>query len=282
MGHPIETWANFQGLMDILQEQYPWWCACDAYFMRYRSTTTAISVSADMCGRFVDSFYPEPSDRLFSISPSNRWGINSGRQTRIREGHRYGRLVLVGHSEGAVVIRNLILNRIRAYDQLRRRPPSPFARAAAEVRRVMASVTNSAASAAPAIAIDPVLRAELRLFAPATFGASISGVLGAIMCLPGIGTITRTIVESFTAYKDLDKSGGFLAELRESTTAFATAYPDFMALVAYTLWGSKDKVVSMGEYRHDSPGTVLEGHDHTSICKPTSSYRLPLEFVEHA
>jgi hypothetical protein len=56
-------------------------------------------------------------------------------------------------------------------------------------------------------------------------------------------------------------------------------YPEIPGLKALCLFGSKEAIVFSGAYSHDKLLKPVEGQTHTSICKPTHSFRVPLKFV---
>ncbi|MGA8491931.1 MAG: hypothetical protein WB711_16005, partial [Terriglobales bacterium] len=144
-GHPEKTWLQFQTLMDGVESSgmFPWWRTYDSYFYSYDSKRQIGSNTSDLLD-FIDAVFPSPS--------WNKIGAN-GIEDLVR---RYDSLVLVGHSEGGVLIRSAILRRIQINDQ---------------------------AGDAP-LPYDGILDAHLRLFAPALWGALISGWKGVLLRSP--------------------------------------------------------------------------------------------------
>lgn len=89
-GNPTTTWEKFQSMIDSHGARFPEWNHADVFFFTYLDTIDSIDDSADGLRGFVDTVFPSTSKPLATLLGFQR---------------EYRKLVLVGHSEGAVVIR---------------------------------------------------------------------------------------------------------------------------------------------------------------------------------
>jgi hypothetical protein len=121
--------------------------------------------------------------------------------------------------------------------------------------------------------------AEVRLFAPAHFGANPAGWLGVVLNIPFVGDLVRAWLCFGQAYGELGANSPLLREISEQTTSLAASHPDLPALRARALWGTGDIVVTAGEYEHDYPSEYVSNVSHSDVCKPTHEYTLPLGFA---
>jgi hypothetical protein len=94
-GKPTSTWRDFHGLVDEYSPSYTWWATSDMFFYAYESLHTPIRRNADLLGDFVELVW------------GGTWQTNGS----CPGSKKYKDLILVGHSEGGVIIRRLILNR---------------------------------------------------------------------------------------------------------------------------------------------------------------------------
>lgn len=264
------TWRHFQTLIDALQDAYPWWKESDLYFLKYESVFDRTAVSADALSRFVSSYFPTAFDGTLQEASGS-----AVRTTLARSeiGPRYYRdLILVGHSEGAMLIRQLALTLVRIREQ----------------NLTQSKASHVSADAGSGIAYekkvslreaDPgVFDATVCLFAPATFGASVAGLPGLALRMAFFGRIVEAVLGALPAYRDLH-SVPLLQTLREDTVAMAERYPSCSLLRAHVLWGKSDSFVTPGEYRTDYLAEFVNGESHLSICKPTRNYLKPIEWV---
>jgi hypothetical protein len=166
---------------------------------------------------------------------------------------KYRSLILVGHSEGGVLIRSAILRRAQELDAKR------LGRGQIEA--------------------DPVLNANVRLFAPAFWGSLLSGYAGLLLRTPGLGYLVESRLRKAPAYKQLAGDSPLLTEIRNRTVAKAKEYPDARAFRARNLFGEDDEIVTAESLETDSVAEYEEGQNHVSICKPTPRYLKPLTFV---
>ena len=242
-GHPEKTWLQFQTLMDSAGKKsgiLSWWATCDAYFYSYDSSRQIGPNTADLL------------DFIGAVFPSPNWGKTgaNGIGELVR---RYDSLVLVGHSEGAVMVRSAILRHIQANGQQR----------------------NAASRH------GTILDAHLRLFAPAIWGALISGWKGVLLRSLVLGDLVESCLHYSPAYQQLAHESQFLREIRERTVSLAKAHPDIRALRARNVFGAGDTCVCMEALETDPPAVYEPNRTHASICKPSNEYLMPLSFVRH-
>lgn len=241
LGCPEKTWIQFQTLMDSHASTIPWWTTCDTFFYAYKSLRQ-IGPNAAALLEFISWTYPVP-----------KW-IDLGAGADLAD-RRYSSLVLVGHSEGAVIVRWAMMRRAQLHTS---RKPDLVATRLRE---------------------DDVLRANLKLFAPACWGALLSGFPGLLLRAPVLGNLLRPILYTSAAYEQLSATSPLLNEIRTRTVLLAEKYPTVKAFRARNLFGQRDGVVSAEALATDPPAEYEPGHSHVSICKPTRKYLKPLTFV---
>ncbi len=242
-GSPAATWYRFQELIDddSAPDVWMWWRDADLYFYGYESRRFSISEHAERFLRFLDQIFPVRSSSLVQA-------------TDAMLEYCYRELYLVGHSLGAVVLREGILDR----------------------------AAIAAAAARPSSESTALLEGRLRLFAPAMHGARPNGWLGlAYHLLREIREVKpwlEAAVESQTIVRQLHSESDKLKRLRDETEKLAgtTSHP---ALVADVVYGEKEHIVERDKFRLDKIDLPVLGRDHRSICKPDEKYRDPLHFV---
>jgi pimeloyl-ACP methyl ester carboxylesterase len=228
------TWQHFQTLVDgDTGRMYPWWGDCDLYFYSYPSVSAQIAPNADDLLEFLKRSFPEP-----------RWS----EEIRVFPKRRYERLLLVGHSEGAVVTRATILTRAKEAENL---------------------------------ASDLILAANLRLFAPVLFGKLVSSWKGVLASYPVFKDQIEPLLNASPAYQQLQREDPVLQEIRDETVWYATQYPDIRAFRAHTLFAKGDQFIDMWVLRTDPRARYENGRDHRNICKPDRDYLTPLSWVKH-
>lgn len=221
----------------------PWWTKYDAFFYAYKSQGQIGPGSASLL-EFVANVYPRTKWREL--------GADAGIPSR-----EYSNLILVGHSEGGVLIRKAIL------------------------RQAQLHTSRKPALVAKRIREDGVLGAYVRLFAPAYWGALLSGYKGLLLRTPIIGDLVQPLLQTSAAYKQLQATSPLLNDLRNRTVELATQYPKVRGFRALNLFGGDDDIVSSDSLSTDPPAQYERGHSHRSICKPTRRYLRPLTFVRH-
>jgi hypothetical protein len=168
----------------------------------------------------------------------------------------YRRIILVGHSMGAALIRLAIWE---------------------EYKRIHGRTSSTAGPA------SPLLEAELRLFAPALIGAQPAGLLGLLVRLPLFGEKVGMLLAGYLGPVGqlLDpENRQILEDLRAYTEDAAEENRNVSALEAKVLWGTDEKLLTAWQYKWDH-AEFVQGRNHTDLCKPTSTYTKPLEFVIH-
>jgi len=228
-GSAVKTWRSFpSGLA-----RPGWWNDADVVFVGYSSLRREIgSVAADV-RRWVAEAYPNPSD-----------GLIPGRSAE----HVYSELVLVGHSLGGVILRQMILD-------------------------VYHDAGTSTSSKDASILSD----ARLALFSPANGGFVPTGPLGFIRAV-GIWGAIEALARTSPAYNDLAGRTSRLEDLRIRTEE-VSAEPGARALRAQIVWGDPDGVVATTRYDRDRESWA-RGRSHMKVCKPNENYDVPWSFVE--
>jgi hypothetical protein len=258
-GDSVRTWMNFQGLVDEVPAERDWWAESDLYFYGYHSVCDRIAASAYDFSSLICAIYPRPDPTEFHVEHDLICdGTFLGRRSFDVPSsvfHTYDELVLVGHSQGGLVLRKAIL------DLAKRR------------------MDESDDSGPEHSALKSILDARLKLFAPALLGASPSKLLAVLLRLPVIDSVTNAVLSASGAYGEMERGSGVLDSIRHQTERFAERYPSAAAFRARVLWGREESFVAMGEYECDLVVQVVEGRDHKTVCKPNSDFLLPLEFV---
>jgi hypothetical protein len=258
-GDPVSTWKYFQLFIDdAATPTSDWWRTADLFFYSYASRRLSIAEHAQMLLDFFDSIFPTVDPEVFQQTSPQMMQICSDLKLPTEPldniGTRnYSELYLVGHSMGGVLIREAILDR---------------------------------AAKAAAHAVQPreaeMLNANLRLFAPAMLGAQPSGFLGVLVqslrSIPLFSRLIEPIAKTNTVVRQLQPESKKLAQIREGTERLARigSYP---ALIAHVLFGEHEQVVERDKFELDELEVPAVGHDHWSICKPSKSYLLPIDFV---
>ena len=250
-GDAAKTWLEFQSLIDVYASEYDWWRNYDAFFYQYSSISKPLAVNADEFLTFSSKIFPELHAAILH-------GIREESSSL-----PYKNVILVGHSEGAVVIR----------------------RALAEAYKMMREVVSDMPKTGDLAAIDlfcdanPMFVATTILYGPAYFGFSGAGWLQVLLRLPKLSGIFDCVLNLSVAYVELQKDSPLLHQLKDETEDIAEAYPYLEAFRAFPIFGVKDRIVYIGEYKRDHPAKLVPEHNHISICKPGLKYRDPLKDV---
>lgn len=247
-GDAKSTWADFLSLVED-KATSRWWETADLYFLNYwwDSIFQRIPKNTNTFRRFLEYVFPKPPQELFEAA-----------EMSLRPSFEYKELTLVGHSEGGLIVRKVILDvadmDVRLDLYMRNRLLTPMNEPDPEGIEV----------------------AKLRLFAPALGGEALTG-------LPGI--ITHSAIIAPFLHASAAKSG--LSETSSSVTTARSStdrYTDHLAMGcfrAHILWADNDAIVNGERYRKDPvcsnnpPGT-----SHVTVCKPNGKYQRPLTFVE--
>ncbi len=241
------------------------------FFYGYRSHNQIAPLGEDLV-RFISAVAGR-NERLtlqieFALPSSSEKMYGSSLSLSLARGtDPYKNLFLVGHSTGALVIREAIRLKLKEIASSGRDLSVWFAEALRPVDRGYAD--------------QLVARAFLRFFAPAHLGVMAAGLLGAASSLPRIEKIVDAYLRCNPLYQNLRPGSPTLVDLRKETESLYEKHK-IQALKALSVFGEKEDVVFIGSYCHDEQLPTEKGHTHTSICKPTRQYVKPLEFVTHA
>jgi pimeloyl-ACP methyl ester carboxylesterase len=253
LGDAYGSWVDFQTRID----RESWWARVDLYFVQYDSFGDSVSGGADVLFKLVE-FLEKPPAHWFevpeeSMPPMIRESL--GRFRLRSEATNYQQLVLVGHSQGGVVLREMILRHARSY---------------------VAQLENATSASVP---VPRILEAALRLFAPAISGARPAGLVGIAMRILGVGGLARLMLSFSPSYAELLPQGGVVGDLRAKTEMLAKRFPAVNAFRADVLWAEHDNIVIDREYFSDRNHGRVAGEHHQSVCKPRLGYRRPLDLV---
>ncbi len=218
----------------------PAWADTDVFFVGYDSVGDELALSSDYLASFLHLIYPTPP-RLLLEGPY----AEAGARLRPDEAP-YEELVLVGHSAGGVVIRLALLDALQRC-------------------RATSGQDGSLSGA------------RLRLFAPALAGERLAGGRGRIARIAGFRAALLIYKGGSPSFQELSQDSQLLHQLRQDTTHVAETCPDLAAFRARVLWAHTDDVVISRRYRHDTSWRA-RNTDHTSVCKPTAQYPLPVHF----
>jgi pimeloyl-ACP methyl ester carboxylesterase len=260
-GDAYSTWQDFQVLVDECSSSMPLFLEADLFFFQYEAAGNFVGPSADKLGHFIKLLFPRPPESLFSIDLTQTdWGKELPfTRLFIRRGpYEYKRLVLVGHSLGAVVIRQLILD-LACQFAIENCVP------ALQIKHIVETC--------------PALLANVCLISPAHLGFRPAGTLGALFSLSSLAGVLRTFLAFYRAFSELEPDSALLKSLRQRTEALAVRYPQLSALSAKSLWAENDDVVVMDRFDCDPPMTYASGRNHVNVCKPLRNYLKPLEFL---
>lgn len=250
-GDSTTTWLEFQTLIDEFAPQYDWWATCDTFFYKYPSILRPVAVNAHNFLSFLNSVFPDPGASI----RQDKKGVQAN----------YTQLVLVGHSEGAVVIRRaMIENYKKVLDDILRLPTGLDQEGQLQFLQTY-----------------PIFRSKLVLFGPAYWGFSGAGWIQVLLHFPRLSDIFNSLLSLSVAYIELQKDSPVLRSIQETTDHIIEPFPYLSGFRAYPIFGAKDRIVYIGEYEQDHPARIVDGHDHTSICKPNRLYKEPIESVRY-
>ena len=259
-GDAHDTWIDFQRLVDKVKKSSSFWSKCDLYFYRYASDDQIVPQGKALISflrRLVSSSLLPKSGHLSSVLPGG-FRIESD----FRPGRRkYRHLILVGHSTGAVIIRDVVLQELAFVQEklVGRGKPRRL-----PVSRELKSL---------------ILDASVRFFAPAHLGAICSGKLAVALNAPISETLLLMLLRSKPLFHNIEQSSPILRHIESETAKMQKRFPKISALTAHSLFGSKDAIVNIGQYAHEPRADTEQGQSHTSVCKPNASYMKPLEFI---
>ena len=241
------TWTDFMSLVDDPQASTNWWEAADLFFFDYQSDSVFRQLTNNTLKiyKFIEEIFPKPEI--------------IGRAYAYRsESFEYDELFLVGHSEGGLLLRRVIVEAAQRDTTI-----GTFMRDSR-----YAEISQPAAAG--------MLKAKMRLFAPALGGDMQSGLVGVLASLP----VVSNALSASAAKKGMDQGAPSVTEARKRTDRYAE-YLWFDCFRAHIIWAEKDSIINSEKYTEDRQcHNFPTGTTHTGICKPTLIYPLPLNFVE--
>lgn len=288
-GHQVKTWNQFHRLIDELAVDDPWWRDADLYFYGYNGVSESTNWNAELLLEFLHSVFPAPSAWNFRTSDAQpSVGNPNAVEVRVRTGpYAYKELILVGHSEGGVVIRLALL---QLAQRLAEAVSSAGPSAAAQEQLLqdaksegwsderLGAELRKNGGPPPSAPVPPVLAARLRLFAPAISGMRLTGFMG-FLDSSFVGAAVRPFVKSLRAFHDLGPRSPVLETLKDDTNRYAARLSNATALKAHILWAKGDDVVTDQKFTLDKQAWA-DKKSHTAVCKPNPEYMLPVRFVE--
>lgn len=239
-GSAVDTWVDFPALVP----QEPKCAQYDAFFWGYDGLFSSADFSAAELRSFIAALLREPATQI--VNPSRP----SGAPER-PAAFAYERVIVCAHSLGAVITRRAVVDMARGIEAYH----------------------------------DVLPRLRLQFFAPAHKGAHIIAfgeqVLAAIpLPFPVDGLAAEAIRSKFPALRSLEVGCQALLDLEEATRALVRsdkARYDFLR--AHVLHAQNDRVVEHTPFGEDHPQLFVRQHNHRSLCKPTATFRAPMEIV---
>jgi pimeloyl-ACP methyl ester carboxylesterase len=254
LGDAQTTWEQLQYYVDRLRDEP--FKNSDLHFFEYPAEDQFVLASVARLRSFLTQIYPLPPSALVEAHLRDfDWRLPGDSDTVfLRELHPYSRLILVGHSLGAVVIRRFIAD--EAISQ--------------------AGARKSGRDVAPSRFLD----AELTLMAPAHIGFQPTGTKALLHALAFPASLAR-YAAVFRAFSDLKPDCFTLAQLQRETVEMAALFPASTAFKPRVLWGEQEDVVLVGRFDSDPPEAVQQapGKNHVTVCKLTKNYEMPADVV---
>jgi pimeloyl-ACP methyl ester carboxylesterase len=241
-GDAGSTWEAFPGAVATMPET----SEADVFLLDYPSTTSSVAFCSQKLRLFLLDLARDPVARIAASS------LPASAPHRDGE-HRYGRIVLVAHSMGAVISRRALLDLDVGVEQ-------------------------------GGLEDYELARFRLLLFAPAHCGSRIARLIGSglgLDFLPGATLVGAAASVWFSSLGDLEEGSDTLktlaednARLREERRARNAPFGHLRAQVYHA---HNDKVVIQNNFDRDPPFNPVMRRNHRSICKPADSYAAPVE-----
>jgi hypothetical protein len=226
LGHPERTWTDFKNMLSSESD-------ADAVYFGYLSVQESCMNGAEDLKHFLGQLA----------------------LTKPFADRKYREITLVGHSQGAIVIRQMVLSVIEKQQ-------------AGLMSGVWSRITG----------LDDLdvllLSADIALFAPAHLGFSPSGGLAYLSGLGLADCATKVVSPSYVEMA----SGEFLKNLQHKTEHYQASQGP-RAAFARVVFGRKEQVVTRGAFLYDRSEDQQPEKDHISVCKPNPDYRFPIKFV---
>lgn len=230
-GRPVSSWLEFPSRLP----EEPAWTGSDLVFFGYDGRYAPVMASALVLAEFLDEL-------MAGHVPTN---VASGRRSARQDGELYRRLVVVGHSLGAVVARRALL----------------------EARRP--------------IRADWLTRTHLVLFAPAHRGADVASlVLEGLVGFPVAGPgLAAWVAYRFPPARELAPLSSTLTDLeRESAEAYATGENAVQARAI--AFGERDRIVRVENFLNDPRPKIFLERGHSDVCKPIRGFLEPVDLFK--
>ena len=210
----------------------------DILMYGYDCADSGIQQLAMRLSSILDAVWTAPDLAGYPFEP------RSGNQSR-GTGVHWQALHLVCHSMGAVVARRALLDKTRL----------------------------------PGLRSDDWSHVtKMTMFAPAHTGVLVGELLGSVVtAVPVISLLAWAFSAKYPCLEDIDASDrrGTLRQLAEHAVEQCALHPQVEArLVAFA---SRDKVVSSRPFPIDRRAIEIDGTDHQTICKPTSTFIKPVQ-----
>jgi pimeloyl-ACP methyl ester carboxylesterase len=224
-GAAVETWSDFDSMLPDNVHH-------DVVFYGYDSLRLRATVAAAQLREFLSVLCCDSATTVNSTLEPELYRASSFVVRRV---------ILVGHSLGAVICRRALL----------------------DARNSSEAWTS---------------RVNLVFFAPAHMGAHLlslaTGILGALR-IP-LAPIAKW---QFPILSELQEGSSFLKDLREETQqAISGGSSDFLRARAVAIC-ERDNIVNPQTFCPHDASPVVVPKDHVSICKPNEEYMTPLELV---
>ena len=237
-GSASGTWEQFPTALRAMPEA----AAVDAFFLDYPSTTLSVAVCASELKELLVDLLRAPAAHVVNPSLAEEAPPRPA-------GWRYRRVLLVAHSMGAVVARRALLDLDRTD-----------------------------------LTVDEATAMRLLFFAPAHLGSSLPLLVASglgLDWLPGASLVGRALRAHYRSLADLEEGSNALRLLsddsRSARARRATAQEADDDLRAHVRHARNDKVVVQDRFDEDLDGRPIAHRNHRSACKPSESYRVPVE-----
>lgn len=229
-GHPLASWRSFDSLF-LGSGNFS---GVDIVFYEYDSIGTDAHANGAKLYRAISKFF-EAKDSVI-----DKCLIAQERQ---RRGRKIEQVVLVGHSLGGALCRQVPIYAVDQNVQWRN-------------------------------------RLKICLFAPAHNGAHIIQLLLSLGFGFFSGSLLASVASlRIPALRDLQHDSHFINKLHEDTDRLLTTYRNAALIADVLVQCDNDRVVINGRFCQDGPPTVFN-KNHTEICKPCATFLDPFTLVE--
>lgn len=261
-GNARTTWRAFQRLADEVCDD--WWAQSDLYFYCYDSWSQSEFQAQDFREFLKDVLQGFRSQSYVdNPPPASLYDRRSADKALLNSRKEYRELLIVGHSTGGVIVRQAVVQLMDAYSNTKSSGPR-------------ASISKELPK--PKVGL---LDASLRLFAPANCGAICSGRLAIAGNAPVSEIILALILRSRPLFENIREGSTLLERLRSNTEAYFEQFPAVKALTAHSLFGKDEAIVTADKYDCDRRCRGQESQSHTTICKPSRGFDIPMKFVKN-